>query len=132
MSKEIYELFACREIILQCLLIKNTQVSHYTSINVAKQIFKKENENKNLRLSLLTVSNDPTEGEILLNYLNVSEKFQKRPKYPFGTCFTFELDSLNQLRLYGKENNEEATGIALGLSSIFLAKIDLFLKVYRV
>jgi hypothetical protein len=40
-------------------------------------------------------------------------------EYVFISCFTFNHDSLNQFRLYGKENNQEASGVSLVFPSNF-------------
>ena len=82
------------------------------------------------RLGSIGNVNDPKEGVVLGQYL---EKCCKLPldvfvdNEPFATfvgCFTFNHDSLNQFRLYGKENNQEASGVSLVFLSDFFGQND--------
>lgn len=64
--------------------------------------------------------NDPTEGGILGEYFNLKMEFktglkeEQNVEYtPFIACFTFNHDSLNQFRLYGKTEQREATGVSI-------------------
>ncbi|VEB23274.1 DUF2971 domain-containing protein [Avibacterium volantium] len=50
---------------------------------------------------------------ILNEYLNLDNFIEQREFISFISCFTFNHDSLNQFRLYGKENNREASGVSL-------------------
>ena len=56
--------------------------------------------------------NDPTEG-YLLNELMCLDKNIQIQDLAFITCFTLHHDSLNQFRLYGKNSQQEATGLSL-------------------
>jgi len=75
-------------------------------------------DKKNFRLNSINYSNDPTEGNILLDYIYDKEKHSKKEKLNsdygvFAGCFTFNCDSLNQFRLYGKEGDKEGVGLSL-------------------
>ncbi|WGE61509.1 DUF2971 domain-containing protein [Actinobacillus equuli] len=63
------------------------------------------------RLSSINGVNDPTEGKILFQYLGFNQ-IKEDAYITFISCFTFNHDSLNQFRLYGKENNKEVTGVS--------------------
>ncbi|MFP3367231.1 hypothetical protein R0J93_26660, partial [Pseudoalteromonas sp. SIMBA_148] len=71
------------------------------------------------RLNTINNVNDPSEGKLLVNYLrNIQEKSFYSPDFDenlhaFISCFTFNHDSLNQFRLYGKQDNKEASGLSL-------------------
>ena len=61
----------------------------------------------------VVTANDPKEGRTLLSFLNLDDEKITEEFQAFLTCFTFNQECLNQFRLYGKENNQEATGISL-------------------
>ena len=105
------------------------EVAHYTNkITLQKMLL----EDSKFRLNAINYSNDPTEGNVLLYYLfgkkvlelmtlfsSFFDKEKQKPKEKttkeygtFAACFTFNYDSLNQFRLYGKENGE-GTGLSL-------------------
>lgn len=93
-------------------------VAHYTRINTAEQLIFNDSP---FRLNTILTANDPKEGLDLFEFFNlnetdsdVSSDFQA-----FIGSFTFNHDSLNQFRLYGKENDKEATGISLVLNDKF-------------
>lgn len=98
------------------------KLAHYTSA-VTANILLEINEEKNLpsafRLNTINNVNDPSEGQLLIrklkgikgnnfNALDFNEEF-----HAFISCFTFNHDSLNQFRLYGKQDNKEASGMSL-------------------
>ncbi|MGN7046043.1 UDP-N-acetylglucosamine-peptide N-acetylglucosaminyltransferase, partial [Neisseria sp. P0001.S010] len=65
-----------------------------------------------------TYMNDPTEGEGLLELLNLQDlELENKADCPvhnaFFTCFSSRVNDLNQFRLYGKENSVEASGCCL-------------------
>jgi hypothetical protein len=103
--------------------LKNEKlVAHYTNKTVLLELL----ENSKFRLNNIDYSNDPNEGKTLLRYL-----FKK--KYParrvlnngdgaFIGSFTFNYDSLNQFRLYGKEDEREGTGVSFVFDSTFFSK----------
>ena len=80
------------------------------------------------RLGSVDNVNDPKEGVVLGQYLGKccnlpSDIFaDKDPYATFVGCFTFNHDSLNQFRLYGKENNQEASGVSLVFLSDFFGR----------
>ena len=100
-------------------------VSHYRRKTTAqKMLFDDESK---FRLSAINYSNDPTEGETLLGYLYGEENAPSREvlnsEYGiFAASFSFSYDSLNQFRLYGKEDGEEGVGLSLVFRSSFFSK----------
>ena len=122
--------------IIYLLHVKNeTAAAHYTKRATAAALL--FFENSNFRLNSTITANDPQEGETLLKYfkLEESEKHKKEesqrgePKHDYQAfigCFTFNHESLNQFRLYGKESDKEATGISLVLKKDFFSeKMDI-------
>lgn len=125
-NKKLYQLIYIDILkIIYSLSIKideKTFFSHYTTRNVAAQMIL----NKSLfRLSSILTTNDPKEGETIFDYLAIKKDTEKdengdRPDYQaFIGCFSFNQNNLNQFRLYGKENTEEATGVDLILNKDF-------------
>ena len=91
------------------------KVAHYSRSSTAFSLLKKDKPS-NFRLSTIRGVNDPTEGTVLGNYFqkqNIYENIHTKNIATFISCFTFNHDSLNQFRLYGKENGIEATGVSL-------------------
>jgi len=98
------------------------KLAHYTSTDTANLLLE-VNEEKNLpsafRLNTINNVNDPSEGQLLHNYLKGGkEQSFHAPDFDdklhaFIGCFTFNHDSLNQFRLYGKQDNKEASGVSL-------------------
>ena len=114
--------------------IHETSVAHYTSKKVAQILFfdkkgeeKEDDKDKKpipLRLTSVTNSNDTQEGKTLFNYLFNNQKMEPQPEQfvAFVACFMFNHDSLNQFRLYGKdENNTEGTGISIVMKPDFFS-----------
>ena len=104
------------------------KLAHYTSTEVANILLNEENEKKQagyLRLNTISNMNDPSEGLLLRSFLeenkaltyNASE-FDER-SHAFFSCFTFNHDSLNQFRLYGKKNFQEASGVSFVFNKEF-------------
>jgi len=98
-------------------------VAYYTKKSVSQEMLFND---KAFRLNAINYSNDPTEGKILLDYLFGEGKY---PENVFNTgygafagCFTFNHDSLNQFRLYGKESDREGTGLSLVFKPTFFSK----------
>ena len=112
----------------------STPLAHYTSPSVCEKLFdivqnKNDVNNKDkdpvdeqqanpMRISSSTYMNDPTEGEGLLDLLNLQdlelENKADCPEYnAFFACFSSRVNDLNQFRLYGKENGVEASGCCL-------------------
>lgn len=91
-----------------------TKIAHYTSINNAGFLL---NPNGTFRLSSISQMNDPSEGKSLLSYFKATCWDNITPheikQQAFVSCFSFNHNHLNQFRLYGKSNNQEATGLSL-------------------
>lgn len=100
--------------------------AHYTQASVAWKVIK---DSSAFRLGLIKNVNDPMEGLTLHKFLQQSCLLPKNffnynsetnySEHVFISCFTFNHDSLNQFRLYGKENNQEASGVSLVFPSDF-------------
>ena len=109
-------------------------LAHYTSPLVCEKLFgiisdktdDKANDNdpvdsskvSPMRIGSSTYMNDPTEGEGLLELLNLQDlELENKANCPvynaFFTCFSSRVNDLNQFRLYGKENGVEASGCCL-------------------
>ena len=98
------------------------KLAHYTSTETTNLLINSESKNKipsSFRLNTINNVNDPSEGKLLESYLTFGrEKNLYLPDFDekfhtFISCFTFNHDSLNQFRLYGKKDNLEASGISL-------------------
>lgn len=92
----------------------NIEIAHYTSLNT---LIKLINENNKIRITNISNTNDPKEGKILesifnKNGLNLNIKNEDN-LITLQTSFTRNKDALTMFRLYGKDNNKEATGICL-------------------
>ena len=109
-------------------------LAHYTSPSVCERLFgiviDKNNDKAEdndpvdsskvspMRIGSSTYMNDPTEGEGLLELLNLQDlELENKADCPaynaFFTCFSSRVNDLNQFRLYGKENGVEASGCCL-------------------
>ena len=113
-------------------------IAHYTSPSVCEKLFgivsDQTNDKTNdqtddkdpidskkvspMRIGSSTYMNDPTEGEGLLELLNLQDlELENKADCPvhnaFFTCFSSRVNDLNQFRLYGKENSVEASGCCL-------------------
>lgn len=109
------------------------KLAHYTSTYTCNLLL--GNEQKEIapslfRLNTINNVNDPSEGKLLTNYLEAKKEtsfykpdFDER-LHAFISCFTFNHDSLNQFRLYGKEDNKEASGISLVFNKEFFKESD--------
>lgn len=103
--------------LLQVNSEQEKQVAHYTRKWVVEQMLFTKSK---LRLKSVIGANDPKEGITLLDFLNIKHKAKAPTTYQaFITCFTFNPESLNQFRLYGKEDNKEATGVSLIVNKNF-------------
>ena len=95
-------------------------LAHYTSSVVCEKLFSigSDKETSPMRMGSSTYMNDPTEGEGLLELLNLQDlELDNKVDCPvynaFFTCFSSRVNDLNQFRLYGKENGVEASGCCL-------------------
>lgn len=105
-------------------------IAHYTNLTVSKLLLSKAEEYSDfelkspLRLNTVNLMNDPEEGVLLNQVLNLEVKVQTKD-LAFISCFTLHHDSLNQFRLYAKEKQQEATGLSLVLNrDFFIRKLD--------
>ena len=128
-------------------------LAHYTSPSVCERLFgivsDQTNDKANdqtddkdpvdsskvspMRIGSSTYMNDPTEGEGLLELLNLQDlELENKAECPvhnaFFTCFSSRVNDLNQFRLYGKENGVEASGCCLvfNKSGAWLKESDIF------
>ncbi|MDR2554659.1 MAG: tetratricopeptide repeat protein [Fibromonadaceae bacterium] len=123
---EYKEVYIRSILIISQLHISNKNeksVAHYREKTISQEML--FNDSK-IRLNAVNYSNDPTEGEILLKYL-FGEKHPSRESLnigygAFAGCFTFNYNSLNQFRLYGKEKEKEGTGLSLVFRNSFFNK----------
>ena len=94
-------------------------LAHYTSPFVCEKLFGIDSDQTSpMRMGSSTYMNDPTEGEGLLELLNLQDlELENKADCPvhnaFFTCFSSRVNDLNQFRLYGKENSVEASGCCL-------------------
>jgi len=104
-----------------------SKVAHYSRASTAFSLFGDEKNGKepsHFRLSTIRGVNDPTEGLVLGKYWaqqGISETIHTNDAATFISCFTFNHDSLNQFRLYGKEDGQEATGVSLVFKEEFFS-----------
>lgn len=104
------------------------KLAHYTSTDVANILLSETSSKepaKKLRLNTISNMNDPSEGQLLKLFLNKEEGIIYNPTdfderfHAFFSCFTFNHDSLNQFRLYGKKDYLEASGVSLVFTQNF-------------
>ena len=109
------------------------KLAHYTGTETANLLLASGEDQKlpsPFRLNTINNVNDPSEGKLLLNHLNgIKESSLYAPDFDeklqaFISCFTFNHDSLNQFRLYGKQDNKEASGISLVFNKGFFQKYN--------
>lgn len=103
--------------------------AHYTEVTTAINLIQTNNQ-WDFRLSEVEQCNDPTEGKVLFEFLNNYSNKEKKYNIVidkssewavFVGCFTFNHDSLNQFRLYGKKQNKEATGVSIVFEPSFFS-----------
>lgn len=110
--------------ILNCLRLNDEYekyICHYTRSSTAFSLLGDNNSPSSLRLNTIKNVNDPMEGKILCDYLSVPNSDIVRAG-SFITCFTFNRDSLNQFRLYGKDKGQEASGVSLVFDKDFFSE----------
>jgi hypothetical protein len=103
------------------------KVAHYTNYNVAKLLATNETS---LRLNSTDFMNDPTEGKILLQYMQLNEFEHNSHNKTFLACFTFNHNSLNQFRLYGLSDNVPCSGVSLVYGSNFFFNFESIINDY--
>jgi tetratricopeptide (TPR) repeat protein len=100
-------------------------VAHYRKKEVSQRLLFENNFK--FKLNTINYSNDPTEGKTLLDFLYgknrpSDEKLNDEEYKVFGSGFTFDYDSSNQFRLYGKQDDIEGTGLSLVFRDSFFSK----------
>ena len=96
-------------------------VAHYREKNISQKLL--FDDFFKYRLNAIDYSNDPTEGKTLLDFLFGKDNYKIDTEYvAFGSSFAFDDDSLNQFRLYGKEDGKEGTGLSLVFRDSFFSK----------
>ena len=103
------------------------RVAHYTSHSVANLLFGLTHEQDELspfRLNSVATANDPKEGNTLFDFLKINKdnNHENSDYQAFIGCFSFNTESLNQFRLYSKDNQQEATGVSIVANSNFFSK----------
>ena len=128
--KDLHSLAENTDIVLKSLQMIpefESKVAHYSRPSTAFKLFGDEKNNKNpsnFRLNTIRGVNDPTEGLVLRDYWKqqgIPETIHTSDNATFISCFTFNHDSLNQFRLYGKEKGREATGVSLVFNKEFFS-----------
>ena len=98
------------------------KLAHYTSTYTCNLLLGNEKKGTSpslFRLNTINNVNDPSEGQLLIRKLkgvkdnNFTALDFNEEFHAFISCFTFNHDSLNQFRLYGKQDNKEASGMSL-------------------
>ncbi|OAV75338.1 lipoprotein NlpI [Bacteroidales bacterium Barb7] len=107
------------QIIRLLYIDEEIRVAHYTKKSTSQQLLFGGSK---FRLNLITTSNDPKEGCTLLDYLLGEQPKQEETYRAFAGCFTFNHESLNQFRLYGKEDDKEATGVSIVVKESFFSE----------
>ncbi|WP_276894698.1 tetratricopeptide repeat protein [Frischella perrara] len=85
-------------------------VAHYTKPGVLFNLLK--NEPSDFRLNVVDFMNDPTENQLLSNWLGIKSDTNNDIK-SFLASFSFNHNSLNQFRLYGNENNIVGSSVSI-------------------
>lgn len=104
---------------------EENKVAHYTQKTVVEKLLIKENGKDQVspfRLNTVATANDPKEGMPLLSYLGIEKDSVSEDYQAFVGSFIFNPDSLNQFRLYGKKDNQEATGVSIVVSKDYFSE----------
>lgn len=97
------------------------KVAHFTDVNVTRLLV---NGDTKIRLSSTEFMNDPKEGELFFDMYGIEKQVDILDyEHSFLSCFTFNHNSLNQFRLYGKLQEKECTGISLVVDKSFFAEL---------
>ena len=91
-------------------------VAHYTKPGVLFNLLK--NEPSDFRLNVVDFMNDPTENQLLSNWLGIKRDSNNDIK-SFLASFSFNHNSLNQFRLYGNENNIVGSSVSIVFNQQF-------------
>lgn len=93
------------------------RVAHYTKPAVLFNLLKGKNPSK-FRLNIVDFMNDPSENQVLTNWLNITNNSDNEIK-SFLASFSFNHNSLNQFRLYGNEDNILGSGVSIAFNQSF-------------
>ena len=128
-SSEIYKTYRSIYIkslrIISLLHINNkyeNKIAHYTHKKTLEQLIFSESP---FRLNTILTTNDPKEGQVLNEFFGISIAHNEvvtsieNDFKAFISSFSFNHDSLNQFRLYGKENDKEGTGVSIVFNGDF-------------
>ena len=100
-------------------LVFEREVAHYTKPEVLFNLLK--NKPSDFRLNVIDFMNDPTENQILIDWLGVNTENNDEIK-TFLASFSFNHNSLNQFRLYGNENNIVGSSVSVVFNQEFFSK----------
>lgn len=101
------------------LAVYENSFAHYTRHAIALRVM--DQEKSAFRLNSMHFMNDPTEGNLINDLLNidVSKHYEDSKHLAFASCFSFNHNSLNQFRLYGKTDGRENSGVSLVFNKDF-------------
>lgn len=93
--------------------------AHYTRHTTALRVL--DTEKSAFRLSSMHFMNDPKEGKLINDLLDidVGKQYEDSKHLAFASCFSFNHNSLNQFRLYGKTDGQENSGVSLVFNKDF-------------
>ncbi len=100
---------------------KESAFVHYTTRKTASMLVLDKSP---FRLFSVLTTNDLTEGQTLFDFLTINtSKLDTNDSnlQAFIGCFSFNENSLNQFRLYGKEDSKEGTGVSIALDHHFFS-----------
>ena len=97
-------------------LVFERQVAHYTKPEVLFNLLK--NKPSDFRLNVVDFMNDPTENQVLTDWLGINTENNNEIK-TFLASFSFNHNSLNQFRLYGNENNIVGSSVSVVFNKKF-------------
>lgn len=99
------------------------RVAHYTKPRVLFDLLKGGEGSKPslFRLNVVDFMNDPSENQILTDWLNIPYNPTNDIK-TFLASFTFNHNSLNQFRLYGNEGDILGSGISIAFNQHFFCQ----------
>ena len=122
LTKSLINIKESVDVILNNLILDKHEeyISHYTRPSTVFSLLGYNGDASKLRLSTIKNVNDPTEGNILFDYFDLPNR--EVGLGSFISCFTFNHDSLNQFRLYGKEDNQEASGVSVVFKKGFFGR----------
>ena len=136
-KNKFLKLWVYQYILLDLLFINNyeeiEEFSHYTTKSLFEYFIdynKKEDDIQSdsieyLRLTSISKTNDPQEGEILKNLLSINTKKNfnieetNKDYLVLQTSFIKYTNSLTMFRLYGKKEGKEGTGVCLVFGKSF-------------